>query len=209
MVKHKKSHKRTHNKPFECETCLKKFAVNSALRDHQMYHGHGICATAPEKTFDCDKCAKSFSITKTRMHQRSVHDTEEVNCEVCNKALKNRYLLSRHRHSHVKVECPICNQIIAKPKITTLMKTHSTRSPFECDLCDHSFKGKIHIKQHIKRKHLLRRLLNDSECRDDFTDFALLERLQLRHGSLATIGEKKFKCDKCCEEAQKSYPIRQ
>lgn len=175
---------------FKCEKCPYQAKAESFLAKHKRAHLEG--------TFDCEKCEKSFlSPYSLQHHQKGVHDEKQVTCKVCGKVFKNRNSLYQHNRTHDKAECSICNKMVAKFLMAALLRAHTAKKIFKCDLCDYSSRLKSYLKLHIERSHLLPKLQNDYKYREDFYEFALLEELQLRHGRSATSGDTKFKCDKC------------
>lgn len=100
-----------------------------------------------------------------------------------------------HIRTHAKVECSICHKMVSKKSIA------SQGIHFDCDLCNFSCKAKHTLKRHIARSHLIKKLVKDSKCSEDSSDFTLFENHQLKHSSSATSAHasavKKFQCDKC------------
>lgn len=90
--------------------------------------------------------------------------------------------------THDKNESSIYQKVVPKISMAYHVQAHSSEIFFNCDV-------------HINKAHLLRKLMNDSKSRDEFCNFELLDKLQLKHGCSETMSEKNFKCDRC----KKSY----
>lgn len=190
-------HSRTHDKLFACTDYEKKFSTHQLLKLHQMQQRHGIyAATPPGKSFDCNECDRKYSSEiYLKHHKRKMHKIEEAKCKVCDKICRNRYSLYQHSQAHAKVECSICAEMVFKNQLVHHMRSHSAKS-LACDHCGYSTNFKSDLKRHIERIHLLKKLFKDPKDREDFSDFALLEKLQLKYNAPTTC-EKNFHCVKC------------
>ncbi|XP_070546393.1 zinc finger protein 26-like isoform X1 [Ptychodera flava] len=83
---------------YPCSHCDKKCSAPQDLQHHVAIHHKG-----GEKPHKCPKCPKRFA-TKKRLtaHVNVLHSEHWVQCEVCGKQFKHRYLLKTHMLVHSK-----------------------------------------------------------------------------------------------------------
>lgn len=125
-----------------------------ALKSHiQIVHNN-----VPQKKekFVCKICAKFYTDSTAFTKHTWTHLNENltrVQCDVCQKWLKNQYILRIHKQSHqekIELKCPHCEKIkfstiSLKAHITT---AHSSRK-HQCTICNKSFKRPITLKVFI------------------------------------------------------------
>lgn len=89
--------------------------------------------------FECANCQRKFmKKTKLREHLSSHSDVRVYRCEICNKAFKLNYQLTKHKKY-----------------------VHTEERPFKCYLCNASFKRSFHLKVHAKTHEKDKKLKKD------------------------------------------------
>lgn len=144
----------------------------------------------------CQFCEKPMaSNSNLRRHMRTQHsnNAEYVTCEICNKLLKQDYLLLHFKRVHSEtrsVNCDICKKTF---KSKDLLKTHTILVHIDCKvschLCDKKFKNKYRLKTHIDEVHSQSQNLC-SICGKSFK--AIDTHIKLVHGQHTVV-----KCDIC------------
>lgn len=89
-------------KNYACETCDKKFARKSTLKNHQRVH-------TGAKLFSCNICEKPFkSQFNLKVHRLNYHDKNDNRCRSCNKKLRNEDERRIHELAHEGNQYFIC-----------------------------------------------------------------------------------------------------
>ncbi|KAI5719006.1 hypothetical protein M8J76_003631 [Diaphorina citri] len=128
-----------YSKGFECQVCGKRYKYKRGLHRHKQDE----CGQEPK--YQCPQCpyrAKQKSSLKSHMkirHEYSfnwpeVHLNESgmYQCDVCGREYKQKYGLNRHKNYE-------CGQ---EPR-------------YHCSYCPYRAKQKIHLKTHIRIKHVI------------------------------------------------------
>lgn len=80
----------------KCDICNIYFANVTILSKHKLSkHGTG--------KFQCDSCNKKLSLRSLKSHKLIHKAAKLYQCDVCNKTFINRYLLARHKLTHIIV----------------------------------------------------------------------------------------------------------
>ena len=135
-----KSHRRTHTgeKPYRCE-CGKKYTFANRLKSHR----------------ESGKC--SAELAQTSNAKKPV----DFKCSHCYKVCKSRYLLKIHQKCHEKkaenleaIQCRFCSRKFpSKESVERHEKIHKARTPYQCNLCDKTFKLAAHFANHKRGVH--------------------------------------------------------
>lgn len=176
-------------RPYECETCGKRFAQKSCLTRHTKIH-------TGERLHQCDECTKSFTrASNLRSHMRTHTGEKCFQCPICQKLFGQGSWLKRHIRTHTgekEVKCPVCSKWVSSTtSLQSHMRTHTGEKPFACLICDKSFSVKctltVHMRIHTGSKPYV--------C--EVCGAAFIQGTQLSTHMRVHTGEKPYMCEIC------------
>lgn len=144
------------------------------------------------REFECNVCGRICVTLNSLIQHASTHISDKltrVQCEICEKWMKNEHTLQVHRKSHDEnqVKCPHCDKV--KPNMLKLRShialTHSIRK-HTCQICQKSFSRPVLLKVNIFIFSLAQNpfeLLNISEIEFSYYFFGK-EHLALHTGEM-------------------------
>jgi KRAB domain-containing zinc finger protein len=132
--------------PYSCGQCGISLKTDIDLRQHESVHS---------TSFKCNLCDTVFqNVPSIVDHIKSAHSNmHPFSCVQCGKSFKSRHYLKSHEEIHninTNHKCHLCG-VLCKQKSNLFkhIKTvHSTLTPYKCDQCDKSFKGKNCLNRH-------------------------------------------------------------
>ena len=144
------------------------------------------------KVHVCNDCGKQFTEQSAfYYHKYTVHEAEEVNCEVCGKMFRSKVHLQDHisRVHKEKTSCTICG--IAVRNINNHIKavhTENDKKKYQCEFCWKGFRDKRSIDVHKQSVHLNLRPYNCRyECGVAYNDPSNRRQHEKKvHGALFT-----------------------
>lgn len=159
---------------FDCTKCGKKLSSSRSLKRHIKT----IHVDQPKKsTLNCPDCDEIFTERSELIKHKSVH-RKIIECDVCAKTFKTRFLLKSHYVQH-KNEKPYLCEICSRPfaRMATLQKhrfTHVTEKTFICEECGKAFSANFLLKQHVHQYHTNNTTVMCAACSKTFSSTALL-----------------------------------
>ncbi|XP_053694641.1 zinc finger protein with KRAB and SCAN domains 1-like [Sabethes cyaneus] len=136
-----------------CDKCGK-LVLKTSSEYHENKH-QGI------KPYSCPRaeCGMTFYSQRTcKVHEKQVHETAQLECEVCNILVKGIHAYRRHMDNHStenprKTECTICGKLFFKSYMKDHMSVHSGQMHFECTDCGQRFGANAYLLKHRRRYH--------------------------------------------------------
>ncbi|XP_029301580.1 gastrula zinc finger protein XlCGF52.1-like isoform X1 [Cottoperca gobio] len=129
-------------------------------------------------------------------------------CDVCNKSFNRQFHLMKHMNTHKEQRPFACDQCPRKFRNTATFEYHLLRheerkyATLKCQLCEKTFKTKMHLKTH-QLVHTDRRPFNCSTCGKAFKTKHNLQAHQIVH----TV-EKPHKCSECGESFRYAFTLQ-
>lgn len=113
-------------------------------------------------TFMCEKCSRVFAQKRSlEVHTLSCSgkirtpSSYEFKCDMCDYATGTKKSLRNHNymvHAPKNSQCPICNKMMTKAKLSSHIRWHQKR--LSCLLCKKAnFASRWHLKVHILKVH--------------------------------------------------------
>ena len=95
------------------------------------------------------------------LNDRSLHEEQKFECEICSKKFKTKEKLGKHERYHMKIEkekvdnpekissCEVCTkEFMSNSTLKTHMITHTDEKPYKCETCDKRFNQKVTCERH-------------------------------------------------------------
>ena len=142
---------------YQCSFCEKHYTTSQTLKWHINY-----VHVNTTKLFMCNKdgCGKSFrNKSKLRDHSE-LHSTPSKKCPFCDKLFHSELYIKRHiRSKHVDddqmlYQCEQCQKgFSAMYSYEAHMNDHKNVRPYECSLCEKTYRNNVDFKHHIVIAH--------------------------------------------------------
>ena len=142
---------------YQCSSCEKHYTTSLSLKWHINY-----MHVNTTKLFMCNKdgCGKSFKRkTKLRVHSE-LHSTPSKKCPFCDKLFHSQGNIKKHiRSKHVDddqmlYQCEQCQKgFSAMYSYEAHMNDHKNIRPYECNLCEKTYRNSVDFKHHIVTAH--------------------------------------------------------
>lgn len=224
-------------KPYECDSCPKRFKMPHALQQHKRVY-HAAAGT-------CDQCVAGNSDGNIKCECRKVgaagggHDDDvpTYKCEECNRTFVRNDHLTRHmtkvacvtcgetftckqaNHLHVarqhpelvKVhKCMLCERsFVAATLLAKHVRTHTGEKPYQCHLCPQAFARRDTLMKH-HRSHTGEKKYQCTLCDKRFAaSYALVRHMKMHLGERyqCTMCEKSFSQKNDCRRHMKTHDI--
>ncbi|MCY4328492.1 MAG: C2H2-type zinc finger protein, partial [Endozoicomonadaceae bacterium] len=208
LTRHQLTHKK--EKPFQCKICRHAFKSDIYLKRHvATMHKKSL---ALHKELEHSPCGEHYTVsdieqsaktTKNVLNKQTtqIDKTEKKKlhqCSACHKTFHQKSYLDRHNCEQssgetkkILFECEECNACFHKPSQLTMHKTmHTEEKPFECKICNHTFKRGNDFKKHVKKTH-------QNTCLSEVCSDVFESEEQLEEYKNSILYKKPFKCDIC------------
>ncbi|XP_037902467.1 transcription factor grauzone-like isoform X3 [Hermetia illucens] len=150
---HKKTHLEKNRTDFTCDECGKGYSNKHALKTHI----RGIHENAYSRI--CDICAKVLPSKGLFIKHKLEHEgivEPRVQCEECEKWLKNAYQLKLHMRKHTRpavnqFACTECGKTAPTKNALRghIRYVHKSGRQYKCTYCDKAFKRPLTLKEHM------------------------------------------------------------
>ena len=151
----------------------------------------------------CDICNKQVKTKSQLARHKASH--EMVYCDQCEFVCEGREKLTRHRHQkHTDpVSCPVCQKVFTKKHhLKNHLALHGDEV-FNCDQCGMTYKSLASLRGHIKVAH------NSEEVSCEFCGkiFATYHRYN-RHKLVSHTNVRSYECPKCEYKGSTKYYLQ-
>lgn len=148
LARHLNTHSETGIIQLNCTICNRSFSDPGNLTKHINRH-------KGNPQFNCNICNKQFyELHPLALHMKKKHEVEPTKCKDCGLNLYHPLQHERHERLHAQKICNVCGKICKTTKLLKRHKSsHSTDRPFNCDICDKSFKFNFEVTKHKKICH--------------------------------------------------------
>ncbi|EFA04052.2 zinc finger protein OZF [Tribolium castaneum] len=179
----------------QCALCSKKFYSKASLNDHLRSH-------TGEKPFGCEVCGRAFGTKAILRQHLGIHTVREKKhqCNICGKFLLSAGSLDTHVRKHSGIKpfcCPGCDKsFFTKEAMQRHFDAiHDTDNNFLCNFCSKVCSTKVHLNNHLKKKHLGLGKPPNAVCTECGKQCGSAAELKV-HVRVHT-GERPYKCDIC------------
>ena len=145
-------------KAYRCSRCPRAFASANGLKLHTMSHTN-------ERPHACTMCTKRFkSLTLLDLHWATHTGERRFPCAICGRRFTQKSAVRMHEVTqHTEDggrchECELCGQRFSKRSIRDAhVRRHKGEKPHACSLCHWSFAFVGDLRNHMVKKHKLKR----------------------------------------------------
>ncbi|XP_042873851.1 zinc finger protein 154-like [Penaeus japonicus] len=131
-----------------CNICLKSFACNEDLIKHTKSH-----ESKGKGDLSCEFCDQTFTSAWSLQRHSKKHQSEsqQFKCSKCPKSFTRKDSLLSHEKLHAQKKNYVCKcgkRFVKKSQLTAHEDKHSNVPKYSCDICKHSYKFKVSLRNH-------------------------------------------------------------
>lgn len=138
-------------KQLSCEVCSKEFSCNEDLLQHSKCHTN-------LDTLKCDHCGKTFTTSCALQRHATLHQavTHQFECTKCSMKFTRKDSLGTHMKIHAQKRPFVCHcgkRFVRKSRLKEHEDMHNKVPKYSCDICKHSFKFRVSLRNHSCKKN--------------------------------------------------------
>lgn len=148
-------HIERHQRRHKCIVCDKEFTTKVGLNSHI-----NIIHLGTTNRYQCHLCGKQFTYrTSLNLHFKTHNLSQSINCDICNKKYKTRFMLLRHlrkvHNGNLLLSCEYCGKSLKYRQTLEahIRAFHLKQGNTVCNICDKPFFKKSSLMIHKIRVH--------------------------------------------------------
>ena len=154
-----------------------------------------------EAIYQCEKCPKRcFSRMSLNYHHKKHDDTSKYYCLKCDHFIQNlKFEIHEAVHNSDQFQCNVCEKIFTTYLSLYTHKALHKKPEYACTKCEKRFHQKSNLKVHMKRRHgdMYKAIHTCKICNGGFLKVIDLKAHRKREHAIGNARVKQFKCSSC------------